>query len=32
MDSYATEDEAFAAATHAQQLISKAPIKRPANT
>jgi hypothetical protein len=31
MYSYATEDEAFAAATHAQQLISKAPIKRPTN-
>ena len=28
MESYATEDEAFAAAAHAQRLISKAPIKR----
>ena len=28
MESYATEDEAFAAAGHAQQLISTAPIKR----
>jgi uncharacterized protein YegP (UPF0339 family) len=28
MQSYATEDEAFAAASHAQRLISKAPIKR----
>ena len=27
IESYATEDEAFAAARHAQQLISKAPIK-----
>jgi uncharacterized protein YegP (UPF0339 family) len=28
IESYATEDEAFAAAKHAQQLISKAPITR----
>jgi len=28
MESYGTEDEAFAAARHAQQLISNAPIKR----
>jgi hypothetical protein len=29
MESYATEDEAFAAARQAQRLIGKAPIKRP---